>query len=52
MAQQWLVFALGRALASADVPSLDDSAVAFTASGFNLRELIAAVLISEAFLAP
>ena len=50
MAQQWLAFALGRALADADTPSLDDSAVAFTASGFNLRELIAAVLISEAFL--
>ena len=52
MAQQWLAFALGRAPVGADLPSLDDSALAFAVSGFNLRDLIVAVLTSEAFLAP
>jgi hypothetical protein len=52
MARQWLAFALGRAPAAADMPSLDDSVLAFAASRSSLRDLIVAVLTSESFLAP
>lgn len=52
MTQQWLEFALGRPLSGADAASIDRATQAFHASGHRLRELIAAVLTSDAFLSP
>lgn len=53
MTRQWLTYALKQN----DAGSIDANAVAqahtpFRASGFNLKELIAAVMLTDAFLAP
>jgi hypothetical protein len=64
MAKKWLSFALGRqefdvlaldangAFSPLDAASLTQIDAAFAASQFNLRALIAAVLVSPAFLTP
>ena len=52
MARQWLSFALGRDVTDADEPSARQVEAAFSAAGYNLRELIVAVLTSDAFLSP
>ena len=52
MARQWLSFALGRELDRADEPTATRLREAFASSGYNLRELIVAVVTSDAFLAP
>ena len=52
MAQQWLTFALGRELGSADDPSVQQAFAQFQAAGFNLKAVIVAVLTSDAFLTP
>ena len=59
MARQWLAFALKMSAAAneQDSSALSDAVIAqafqpFQASGFNLKELIAAVLLTDAFLAP
>jgi Protein of unknown function (DUF1592)/Protein of unknown function (DUF1588)/Protein of unknown function (DUF1585) len=50
MARQWLAFALGRDLTDHDEPSVSLAFAGFSAAGFNLKELIVAVLTSDAFL--
>jgi hypothetical protein len=52
MARKWLSFALGRDLQSADDAAVTQIDAAFSAAGFNLKALIAAVLTSGPFLAP
>ena len=64
MAQKWLSFALGRqqfdvlsldadgAFSPLEAASLSQIDAAFAAAQFNLRALIAAVLVSPSFLAP
>lgn len=52
MAQQWLTFALGRAIGPADDPSVKQAFAQFQAAGFNLKALITAVLTSDTFLTP
>ena len=59
MARQWLAFALKKNAAANEqgTSALSDAVVAqalqpFQASGFNLKELIAAVLLTDDFLAP
>jgi hypothetical protein len=52
MARKWLSFALGRDLQSADDASVAKINASFSAASFNLKELIAAVLTSDPFLAP
>ena len=50
MAKKWLAFALGRELTDHDDPSVSQAFSRFSAAGFNLKELIVAVLTSDAFL--
>jgi hypothetical protein len=52
LGKQWLIFALGRPLAPDEYASLNDINLAFVDSQLDLRTLIAAVVSSEAFLAP
>lgn len=52
MGQQWLEYMLGRGLEAADNASVDAIHQQFTAAGFDLRALIAAVASSASFLAP
>ena len=52
MTRQWLSFVLGRALQDADTPWVTQIDNTFSAAGFNLKELIAAVLLSGPFLSP
>ena len=51
-AQQWLRYAVGRELDSADKQELSGLVPQLARSGLNIRELIATVLQSEAFLGP
>jgi Protein of unknown function (DUF1588)/Protein of unknown function (DUF1592)/Protein of unknown function (DUF1585) len=51
-AQQWLSFALGRALVDADQPALAQIQSTFRASTLTIEDLIVLVLTSEPFLAP
>jgi hypothetical protein len=52
MSRKWLTFVLGRDLRPADDPSLAQIGATFSAAGYNLEALIAAVLTSGPFLAP
>jgi hypothetical protein len=51
-AQQWLSFALGRALVDADQPALAQIQATFRASSLTIEDLIVLVLTSAPFLAP
>jgi hypothetical protein len=51
-AQQWLAFALGRAVTAADDTSLWDAWTRFSAAQLDIPTLIAAVAATDAFLAP
>jgi len=52
MTRKWLSFALGRDLEAADDGAVTQIDAAFSAAGFNLKALIAAVLTSGPFLSP
>jgi hypothetical protein len=52
MVRQWLTYALKRELTMADEATVTQVAATFRARGFNLQELILAVLTTDAFLAP
>jgi hypothetical protein len=52
MTRKWLSFVLGRDLQVSDEPWVTHIDATFTAAGYNLKELIAAVLMSGPFLAP
>jgi hypothetical protein len=49
VARQVLTYALGRGLESSDDDTLDDLAARWTAQGLRLRDLVLAVVRSEAF---
>jgi hypothetical protein len=51
-ARRWLEHALGRSLGDTDEASVREVAAAFAASGFDLRELLVAIVQTQAFLAP
>jgi Protein of unknown function (DUF1588)/Protein of unknown function (DUF1592)/Protein of unknown function (DUF1585) len=51
-ARKWMAFALGRELGGQDEPSVMEIDARFAASGFDLRELVVAVLVSDSFLRP
>lgn len=51
-ADQWLRYALGRALTPADDPSRTSALARFTESRLDIRTLIGAVATSDSFLAP
>jgi hypothetical protein len=50
MAQQWVAYAVNRPLTDQDNAALVDVQSAFSASGYNLRDLIAAVTQTDLFL--
>jgi|GEM_PF-752239 len=50
MARQWLAYAVGRSLTAQDDAVVAAVLAPFSASGFNLRELIAAVTATDLFL--
>jgi hypothetical protein len=52
MTRQWLAFALGRQLISGDDRSITQAHSAFRFASFNLKELIANIVLTDAFLAP
>jgi hypothetical protein len=52
MTRKWLVFALGRELIARDEHSILQAHQAFRAASFNLKELIANVVLTDSFLAP
>jgi hypothetical protein len=52
MTRQWLAFALGRELLSGDVRSVSQAYQPFRAANFNLKELIANIVLTDSFLAP
>ena len=52
MTRQWLAFVLGKTFSDITDTFVDEAHPAFVASGFNLKELIVAVLTSEIFLSP
>jgi hypothetical protein len=52
MTRKWLAFALGRDLMMGDDRSVLQAHQAFRAASFNLKELIANIVLTDAFLAP
>ena len=52
MARKWLSFALGRDLQTSDDAAVAQIDASFSAAGYNLEALIAAVLTSGPFLSP
>jgi hypothetical protein len=52
MTRQWLTFVLGRDLRPSDDQWITQIGATFSAAGYNLKALIAAVLTSGPFLAP
>jgi hypothetical protein len=52
MTRKWLTFVLGRDLRPSDDQSITQIGATFSAAGYNLKALIAAVLTSGPFLAP
>jgi hypothetical protein len=52
MTRQWLTFALGRELVSGDDRSVTQAHAAFRFATFNLKELIANIVLTDSFLAP
>ncbi|MEA2696686.1 MAG: hypothetical protein QOI66_957 [Myxococcales bacterium] len=52
MTQQWLNFALGRDLTTADDHSIATAHSAFRFASFNLKELIANIVLTDSFLSP
>ena len=52
MTQQWLTFALGRELTTGDDRSISQAHSAFRFAAFNLKELIANIVLTDSFLSP
>jgi Protein of unknown function (DUF1592)/Protein of unknown function (DUF1588)/Protein of unknown function (DUF1585) len=52
MTRQWLAFVLGKTFSDITDAFVDQAHPTFVSSGFNLKELIVAVLTSEIFLSP
>jgi hypothetical protein len=52
MTQQWLTFALGRDLTTGDDRSIIQAHSAFRFAAFNLKELIANIVLTDSFLSP